>query len=86
MLPENVCQEKVLVNYSIDTNDFTALQGYIIGIAMACPMGCELESCQLNGMRKLPVKTRIQRVKELSHSELVLIYLGHRECLVRRGG
>lgn len=69
------------IDLDIDINDRKAIQAFIIGLVVDCPLCCNLVDCQLYEVRKVPVEYRIEWVSDLSHKERVQYYLKHKRCL-----
>jgi len=54
------------------------------GLMVDCPMGKPLENCPLLDLRKLPLKTRMQLVDEMSEEKLEETISYHKQCLAKR--
>lgn len=56
----------------------------VFGLLMECPYGEALESCLLDGLRKLDIHTKAEIVRRMPDSVGDNIRRVHGECLTRR--
>ena len=57
---------------------------WVRGLLVACPFGNPLDDCPAKELRKIPLKERLNLVKEMTEDQITQVISHHRVCLSRR--
>jgi hypothetical protein len=68
----------------IENLDIEEKRIWVQGLLIECPMGTHLDDCPAKELRKIPLKERVNLVKEMTDDQIDQIINYHRACLIRR--
>ena len=64
--------------------DIEDKKAWVQGLLVDCPMGKSLDTCPAHDLRSLPIKTRLNLVKEMDEGQIDQIIVHHKTCLATR--
>ena len=64
--------------------DIEDKKAWVQGLLVDCPVGKGLDTCPAKDLRSLPIKTRLNLVREMDEGQIDQIIVHHKTCLAGR--